>query len=312
MADLRRCRDALLPLNRSSSIVKPPPFRLESPDTLDEVLSSLAEHRDDAKIIAGGQSLMPLLAFRLTRPELLIDLTGVAELDHLSADGNTLTIGALTTHRAVEKASDTAVPATVRRAVEHIGHVGIRNRGTVGGSLAHGDPSAEWAAVALAYDGVIVAVSRAGQRRIAAADFFLDMWTTALRPDEVLRELVLGTPPGVCGSTYLEFARRHGDSAVAGVCVVLSADRAGSIVGARLSVTGAGRVATRCRRAEQALTGRPLDPDVLTEVSELTVADIEPRGQDQDERRHRIQVVRTLARRAIQDAAGQINQEVQR
>ncbi|MGI8418725.1 MAG: FAD binding domain-containing protein [Nakamurella sp.] len=291
--------------------MKPPSFRLESPDTLDEVLSSLAEHGGDAKIIAGGQSLMPLLAFRLARPELLIDLTGVADLDHLSVDGTTLTVGALTTHRAVEKAAETTVPATIRSAVAHIGHVGIRNRGTVGGSLAHGDPSAEWAAVALAYDGVIVAVSRAGKRRIAADDFFLEPWTTALRQDEVVRELLLQVPLGLCGSAYFEFARRHGDPAVAGVCAVLFADPAGTVVQARLSVIGAGQVAVRCRPAEQALTGRPLDPDVLIEVSQFVVADIEPRGQDEDEHRHQIQVVGTLARRAVRSAADQISKVAQ-
>lgn len=272
----------------------------------------LADHGEDAKVIAGGQSLMPLLAFRLARPHLLVDLTRVPGLDGLVRAGRTLSIGGLSTHRAVERAPGDLVPDTIRTAIGHIGHVGIRNRGTVGGSLAHADPSAEWAAVALAYDGVIQASKQSGKREIPAAEFFLDLWTNTLKSDEVITGLRLDIPGGLVGSSFHEYARRHGDFAIAGVCAVLTVQPSGDVRTAALSVIGAGRTAARAADAAQALVGRRLEPEAIQEAARLVAASIDPRGDDDDERAHRIQVARTLARRAIEDAAGQIEAQVSR
>src|ERR1022692_3350316 len=146
--------------------VKPPPFGYEAPDTLEEAVQLLGQHGDEAKVLAGGQSLMPLLAFRLARPSLLVDINRIRELEFLRHVPGTLELGSLTRHRTVELAGSPAVPAAIAEAAAQIGHVAIRNRGTVGGSLAHADPSAEWGAVTLAYDGIIVARSAAGGRRV--------------------------------------------------------------------------------------------------------------------------------------------------
>ena len=175
---------------------------------------------------------------------------------------------------------------------------------------AHADPSAEWAALALAYDGVIVASSSTGERRIPADQFFVDLWTTALRADEIARELVLHLPAGVTGAAFLEYAPRHGDFAVAGVCAVLSADPTGRLIAARLAVIGAAPVATRCRRTEAVLQGEQMDADVLARIPAMVTADVEPRGGSEDERRYRVHAAGVLARRAVREAARQIDEAV--
>jgi carbon-monoxide dehydrogenase medium subunit len=289
--------------------MKPPPFAYQPAASLDEAVALLAEHGDEAKLIAGGQSLMPLLAFRLARPSILIDVSRAAELRYVEHVEGRLHLGAITRHREVEKAVDEAIPATVREALGHIGHVGIRNQGTVGGSLAHADPSAEWAALALAYDGVLVVASSSGERRIAAEDFFLDFLTSALEPDEVVRELVLELPPASSVSGFAEFARRHGDFAVGGVCAVVVPASDGVVHKARVSVLGAARVPTRCHAAEGALTGRLLDVEAIDDAVEEMARDIEPRGADEQERRYRLSVAKTLARRVLLAAADQLRPE---
>jgi aerobic carbon-monoxide dehydrogenase medium subunit len=279
--------------------MKPPPFRLESPHTLPEALDLLAEHGDDAKVIAGGQSLMPLLALRLARPEIVVDITRLPALRHLDAAPSMLRIGGLVTHRAVERSE---VPATVRAAVRHIGHVAIRNRGTVGGSLAHGDPSAEWAAIALAFDGEIEARRRGESRTIAAEDFFLGFLTTALAPDELVCEMRLQLPAGRYGSAFVEYARRHGDFAVAGVCVVLQVDSSDTVAHARVAVIGAAPAPVRCHRAEQALVGRRPSAATINEAGRLVPGELGGVGAD-DERAYRVHAATTLASRALALAA---------
>src|SRR5581483_10916993 len=182
--------------------VKPAPFEYERPESLGEAVGLLAEHGEEAKLLAGGQSLVPLLALRLASPSVLIDLNGVRELDHLRLEGDRLAIGAMTRHRDVEEMAElrTRCPMLVE-GVSLIGHVTIRNRGTVGGSLAHADPAAEWPSLVLALEGV---------RTIPAEEFFETYFTTALAPDEIVSEVRLRIPesPRV-GSCFLELARRH-------------------------------------------------------------------------------------------------------
>lgn len=286
--------------------MKPPPFGYASAGSLAEAVALLAEHGDEAKLIAGGQSLMPLLAFRLARPSVVIDLTRATELRYIHHAGGKLRLGAITTHREVEQTGDAVVPQTIREAVRHIGHAAIRNRGTVGGSLAHADPSGEWAALALAYDAVIVAVSTRGERQIRAEDFFLGFLTSALRTDEVVREVVMLVPPDRSLTGFAEFSRRHGDFAIGGVCSVITPAEDGAVMHARISVIGAGPVPARCLTAEGALQGRALTDGAIADAVAAIPNDIEARGADEDERRYRRQVAQTLARRLLQRAAHQL------
>jgi len=286
--------------------MKPPPFAYEAPEALAEAVDLLARWGDEAKLLAGGQSLLPLLAFRLARPEILVDLNRVSELEYADLGADRLVLGSLTRHRTIERAP---VADAIREAVGHIGHVAIRNRGTVGGSLAHADPSAEWAAIALAYDGVIVALSSAGERRIPAGEFFVGFLTTDLRPTEVIVRLELRMPEGPAGSAFAEHARRHGDFALGGVAAVLGLTPDREVGHVRLAVIGAATRPTRCHAAERVLLGRAFDDAAVRDAAVgdaagVLAGELEPSGADGDERRFRLQVARTLARRALTVAAG--------
>ena len=283
--------------------VKPPPFGYEAPDTLEEAVQLLGQHGDEAKVLAGGQSLMPLLAFRLARPSLLVDINRIRELEFLRHVPGTLELGSLTRHRTVELAGSPAVPAAIAEAAAQIGHVAIRNRGTVGGSLAHADPSAEWGAVTLAYDGIIVARSAAGERRIPAAEFFVGYLTSALLPTEVVTRLELRLPDRPAGSAFAEFARRHGDFALGGVASVLGFAEDRSVRHARVAVIGAGTRPVRCQAAEAALVGREFDGAAAADAAEAIGPDLELTGADPAERRFRLRVAKTLTRRALKAAA---------
>ncbi|MGH3189149.1 MAG: FAD binding domain-containing protein [Streptosporangiaceae bacterium] len=281
--------------------MKPPPFAYEAPEALAEAVDLLTRWGDEAKLLAGGQSLMPLLAFRLARPEILVDLNRVRELEYADLGTDRLVLGSLTRHRTIEHAP---VPDAISEAVGHIGHVAIRNRGTVGGSLAHADPSAEWAAVALAYDGVIVARSSAGERRIPAGEFFVGFLTSDLRPTEVIVRLELRMPEGPAGSAFVEYARRHGDFALGGVAAVLGLTPDGEVRHVRLAVIGAATRPTRCHAAERVLLGRAFDDAGVLDAAGVLAGELEPSGAGADERRFRLQVAKTLARRALTVAAG--------
>lgn len=290
--------------------VKPPPFAYEAPETLAEAVQLLSQWGDEAKVLAGGQSLMPLLAFRLARPAVLVDINRIRELETISCTVGLMDLGALTRHRTVELAGSSIMPIAIREAVAQIGHVAIRNRGTVGGSLAHADPSAEWAALALAYDGVVVAHSTAGERRIPAEEFFVGFLTSALLPTEIITRLELRLPDQAAGSAFIEFARRHGDFALSGVAAVLALTSDRFVQDARLAVIGTGTHPTRCRTAEAALAGREFEDTTAADAAEALEADLQPNGADADNRRFRLHIARTLTRRALRAAADRAGSEV--
>ena len=283
--------------------MKPPPFEYLAPRSLDEAVAALAEHGDEAKVMAGGQSLMPLLAFRLARPTVIVDLNRVPGLEGARLDNGMLEIGALTRQRDVE-----LVPglrgrcAMVSEAVEQIGHVAIRNRGTVGGSLAHADPAAEWTALALALDAQFEIVGPSGARTVPARDFLVSYFTTALRPDEILTGVRLALPNGRSGSCFLELSRRHGDFAIVGVGALLTLDGNGDVDDARLAMIGVGETAVRLDAAEQLLRGRRPTEEVLVEVAGAVEDALEPNGDlhaSADYRRH---LTRVLTARAIRSS----------
>ncbi len=224
--------------------MKPAPFRYVAAESLDHALAVKAEQGDDAKFLAGGQSLVPAMNFRLAQPAMLIDLNGLRDLDYVRADG-TLRIGALARHRTIERDARIARHAPLlHETAPHVAHPQIRNRGTLCGNLAHADPASEFPAVVLALGGRLRARSARGERWIRADAFFKSVFTTALAPEEMLVEVELPALPPRTGTCFLEVARRRGDYALVGVAAVVELDSAGKVAAARVALCNAGETPT--------------------------------------------------------------------
>jgi carbon-monoxide dehydrogenase medium subunit len=285
--------------------MKPGRFDYVCPRTLPEALEFLAISDVSTKVLAGGQSLMPIMNFRLGRYERLVDINALAELDYIHADGGTLRIGALTRQRTIEESSAIRRHAPLlAEATRHIAHLPIRTRGTIGGSVAHADPAAEDPAVMLALDAQMVARSAAGQRIIPAAQFFENVFTTALQPDELLVELRIPCAGPAQGFAFEEYSRRHGDFAVVGVAAALQ--RAGGRISkARLAFCGVGPYATRAEAAEHALEASA-SRDEREAACNLAAEELDPPTDlhaDAEYRRHLIAVLTRKAVARAMDAA---------
>jgi aerobic carbon-monoxide dehydrogenase medium subunit len=256
--------------------MKAPAFSYARPRGLNEVLALLAEHGDEARLLAGGQTLLATLNMRLSEPALLIDMQAVDELKGLSLDGQTLRIGAMVTHTEIETSDLVAHHAPLlTAAAPHIAHRAIRNMGTFGGSIAYGDPAAEWPACLLALGGVIVARSLRGERRISADDFFTGLYTTDLAPDEVIVACEIPVTQAHQKISFSELARRHGDYAVVGLAATASlADQKMSNV--KLAWIGVGSTPMRSPRAEQALNGQPLNVQAMMRAVDTLRGEISP------------------------------------
>lgn len=288
--------------------MKPANFDYHAPQTLTEAVELMArldEEGVDAKIIAGGQSLMPMLAMRVARPEVLVDLGRIKSLDYVRDEGGAIAIGAMTSKRAAEE----SVLIEQRQPLFHaatklVGHRQIRNRGSVGGSFAHADPASEYPAVALVLDMEFKAVGPEGERTIPAADFFVTYMTTSLECTEVLTEVRLPALPVGMGWSIQEFARRNGDLALAGVAVTLKVT-GGVCAEARLAAFGVNATAVRLTAAEDFLVGKRSERSVLQQAAALAAEGIdEPMScvhASADYRRH---LVRVLAERCLNEAAG--------
>lgn len=282
-----------------------PAFRYHRPDSLDEAVGLLGEFGPDAKVLAGGQSLVPLLALRLSRPEHLVDIGRVAGLDAIEDGPAGFTIGAAARHADVEQLPATGPAAPlVAAAMPHIGHRAIRNRGTVCGSLAHADPAAELPAVALATDAELVARSTTGERTIPAADFFLGYLTSALDETEVLTAVRFPAWPARTGWSVQEVSRRHGDYALVGLAAVLGVGDNGRVDRAALAFFGAGATPVRVREAEAVLIGEPPDPSALAEAADVVSKTIDPPGDNHATAAYRAHVAGVLTRRCLAEAAG--------
>lgn len=284
--------------------MKPAPFEYFAPAIQAEALDLLAEFGERAKLLAGGQSLVPLLNFRLARPEIIIDLNRVQGLADLALEGGALRCGAMVRQRRAEldPLVQTHLPIMVE-ALGHVGHWQIRNRGTVGGSLAHADPSAELPALAVALEAEFELRSRSGVRQVPARDFFLTYLTTDLRPDELLAEIRWPLPPAPCGHAFLEISRRHGDFALVGVAALLALEERGRIRWARLGLTGVGPTPVRPTEAEAMLLGERPAPALFQAVGELVSAALEPESDLHASAEYRREVAAVLVRRALQIAA---------
>jgi CO/xanthine dehydrogenase FAD-binding subunit len=281
--------------------LKPAPFEYLAPASLEEAVSILEQHGDEAKVLAGGQSLVPLMALRLVRPTAVVDLAGVDGLNYLR-EGDTVAIGAMVTHRDVEL-NDYLFDRCpmIREAMSVIGHVAIRNRGTVGGSCAHSDPAAEWPALALALDAEIDAQGRDGIRTIPASDFFVSFFTTALEPEEIVTEVRLKLPPVGTGTAFMELARRQGDFGIVGVAAVASRD-ADKITDARLSLMGVSDVPIRPSEAEAVLRGSDGGDDALETAAEAVAGAIDPTGDVHGSQEFRRNAAKVMTKRALQRA----------
>jgi carbon-monoxide dehydrogenase medium subunit len=258
--------------------VKPARFEYHAPESVADVVSLLAEHGDEAKPLAGGQSLVPMLALRLTRFEHLVDLNRVAELRGVHRANGTATVKAMTTQATVERDGELArsVPL-LTRVTPFIGHFQIRNRGTLGGSLAHADPASEYPAVALALDARLEVASASGRAEIPATRFFEGTWQTSIQPDQVLVAAHFPVWNGRCGFACDEVARRAGDFALAGAVAAVGLDDAGRVDRAGIGLFGLGATPVRATAAEHALVGTaPPEQEALREIGELAVRDVDP------------------------------------
>jgi carbon-monoxide dehydrogenase medium subunit len=279
--------------------MKPSVFEYTAVASVEEAVAELAQHGDAAKLLAGGQSLVPLLNMRLATPARLIDLNRITALAHITLRAGGLAIGAMTRQRAVERSALAAAHTPLlAAALPWVGHFQIRNRGTVGGSLSHADPAAELPAVALCLDARFTARGPAGERILEADEFFRTQLTTALEQNELLTEVWFPSTPRGAGSAWLELARRHGDYALVGVgaVVALAGDRIGE---ARLALTGVGDRPVRAREAEARLVGQSITPRVLDAAAEAIRRAIDPGSDIHATAAYRQHVAGVLALRAI-------------
>jgi carbon-monoxide dehydrogenase medium subunit len=282
----------------------PAQFDYVAPQSLAEALSLLADRPDDAKVLAGGHSLIPAMKLRLAQPQVLIDIARIKDLSYIREESGQIRIGATTTHYQIESSDRLkSICPLLPEAASYIGDVQVRNKGTIGGSLAHADPAADWPAVALALGVDLVATSKKGERIIKADDFFVDMMTTALEPGEILREIRVTLPQGRLGQAYRKVLQPASGFAVVGVAVSLTLDQKGACQSAGIGITGIASKAYRARQVEQALAGKAVDNNLATSAAAHATDGISPNGDlyaSADYRRHLAQV---YTARAIQDAA---------
>ena len=280
--------------------MKPAPFVYFTPATVAEALALLARHGGDAKPLAGGQSLIPAMNFRLARPAVLVDLNRIAELAYVRADSG-VSIGAMTRQRAVERSDVVARAAPLlAEAMPSIAHPQIRNRGTVGGSIAHADPSAELPAVMLALDARFQVKSSTGERSIPAGEFFKGMLETALEPGELLVEIAVPPLPDRTGTAFLEMARRHGDYALVGVATVVTLDQRGRCQAARISLLSVGDGPVLATEAGKTLAGERPSEDLLRAAGDAAATrDVDPPSDIHASAAYRRQLVAVLTRRAL-------------
>jgi aerobic carbon-monoxide dehydrogenase medium subunit len=282
--------------------VKPPPFHYAAPTSVAEAVELLAAHGDDeVRVLAGGQSLVPLMNFRLAQPGHLIDLRRIAELTRIRTEGDELVIGAMVRQSDAEHAPEVALAAPLlAEALGYVAHPPIRNSGTIGGSLAHADPAAELPAVALALDAELVIAGPAGSRKVPAAEFFRGPFTTAIGAGELLTEVRIRRRGG--GHAFVEFARTHGTFALVGVAAVVELD-GGRVTRAAVALSGVGPVPVRAHACERALTGTGADTAAIRAAVDAAVAGLSPAADVHGDTETRTDIARSYLRRGIELAS---------
>lgn len=291
--------------------MKPARFAYTAPETVDAALDALEQFGDEAKVLAGGQSLVPMMNFRLARPEVIVDIGKVGGLDDMSPANGTLTIGARVIHARLEE-PEVSTPAghseplggvlgsLLPAVARFVGHLPIRVRGTFGGSVAHADPAAEWCILARTLDAEMVALRRGGERTIAAGDFFETVFTTALAPEELLVAVRLPILGDDWRTGFCEFSRRAGDFAVVAAMTAVRLEPAtGAIAEARIGVGGVAGVPVRLPAAEAVLAGQQPGEDVFAEAAATAAAEVDPVGDLHGSAAYRRDLVRAMVRRAL-------------
>jgi aerobic carbon-monoxide dehydrogenase medium subunit len=282
--------------------MKPAPFAYHAPPTVADAVAVLAEFGDEAKVLAGGQSLVPMLAMRLARPAHLVDVNRVPELARIRPEEGHLVVGSTTRHASLERAAEIGVAVPLLRlAAPYIGHFQIRNRGTLGGSLAHADPAAELPAVVRALDAEIIADGPSGSRAIPAAEFFEMVFTTALEPDELLTAVRFPVWGPGAGFAIEEIARRHGDFALAGAVCAVQVE-AGRLTRVALAMFAMGSVPERLDALERSLTGASVAELNLDDVGEEGVAALDPQSDVHATGHYRKKIGAVLIGRALATA----------
>ncbi len=284
--------------------MKPAPFRYVAARTIEEALQLKAEYGDEARFLAGGQSLVPTMNFRLTQPAVLIDINPLAALAGIgNGAAECVRIGALTRYRYLERdpATERNLPL-IHEALPHIAHPQIRNRGTIGGNLAHADPASEMPAIVVALAGRLRAQSVKGERWIAASDFFLGALSTALEPDEMLTDVELPVAPSRSGACFMEVSRRRGDFAIIGVACTLRVDEEGRCAEARIGLCNAGDGPIFAADASESLVGRYIGTPEIAEAAELVQKAIDPGGSIHASKEFQRHIAGVLTARALTTA----------
>jgi aerobic carbon-monoxide dehydrogenase medium subunit len=286
----------------------PAAFDYIAPQSLDEAVRALAAHGEEAKLLAGGHSLLPLLKLRLANPKLLIDLSRIPGLGEISQQDNKIVIGALATHYQIESAKllETKCPL-LRQTARAIGDVQVRNRGTIGGSLTHADPSADWPAAILALGGELKLTGPKGERQIPAEKFFLGAMTTAIEPTEILTEIRVPASSRRSGSAYIKMAQQASGFAVVGVAVWLRVDTKGRCEDVGVGVTGLSEKPFRARPVEERLRGGRLTAKLIDESAAKVAEDSEPLEDLHASAKFRAHLARVHTARAIQEAARRVS-----
>ena len=289
-------------LGRCSSLMKPVSFKYFAPRTVDDALDLLATHGQEGKILAGGQSLVPAMNFRLARPTTLIDINRINALDYVRENGGELRIGALARHDRFETpVTGGALFAFLPRVARHIGHLPIRSRGTFCGSIAHADPASEWCLLAATLDAELVIMSRRGQRSVRPTEYFVTALTTTLEPDELLTEIRLPVLDDGWRTGFAEFSRRAGDYALA-MCAAFLRYQDDRIVEARIGIGGAADRPARIAAAEAVLTGTDGGPGILREAGNIAAETIDPLEDIHANAAYRRDLVRAMVGRALDQA----------
>lgn len=277
--------------------LKPAPFLYARPDSLDEAIRLLIEHGDEAKVLAGGQSLVPLLNLRLARPGLLVDIGSIPGLTSIAVVDGQVRVGAMARQRVVEESAVVAMGSPLLRlGLGYVGHIQIRNQGTVGGSVAHADPAAELPAIALALEAEMVMTGPDGIRTVSAETFFTGPFTTAIASNEILTEVRFSTSESD-RVAFAEVARRSGDFAIAGVATVA---RVGQV---RLAACGVAWTPVRLAAAERVVAGRELSPQVIREAAVTAREEVDPAGDVHGDVEYRRELIEVLVTRTLEEVA---------
>lgn len=283
--------------------MKPAEFNYFDPRSVAEAIGLLQQYGDEAKILAGGQSLVPMMNFRVARPKVLIDINKVEGLSYIREEGGEIAVGALTREREVETSALVREKCPIlSEAISHIGHMPIRTRGTIGGSLVHADPSAEIPTVICALGGSMKVVGPSGERSLAPEEFFLTYLTSSLGPDEILTEVRFPVLASGTGWSFMELSRRHGDFAIVAVACILGLAEDGRCEKASIAMGGVAPTPIRAAEAEEALKGQALEEAILEEASRLAAEATEPESDYHASAEYRRDMARVFVRRALREA----------